>query len=50
MRKNNKDSKNTFGNIDKSKIKIEKQLVTDSLRTNYMPYAMSVIISRAKYR
>lgn len=47
MRKNNKDVKNTFGNIDKSKIKIEKQLVTDSLRTNYMPYAMSVIISRA---
>lgn len=47
MRKNDKNIKNTFGNIDKSKIKIEKQLVTESLRTNYMPYAMSVIISRA---
>ena len=46
-KKNNKETKNVFGNLDKSKIKVERQIVTESLRTNYMPYAMSVIISRA---
>ena len=26
---------------------VEQQLITDTLRENYMPYAMSVIMSRA---
>ena len=26
---------------------VEQQLITDTLRENYMPYAMSVIVSRA---
>lgn len=33
--------------FDAGKIVIDKQNITDTLRTNYMPYAMSVIVSRA---
>lgn len=43
MAKKNKDT-----NINQSKtIKITEQKITDTLEVNYMPYAMSVIVSRA---
>ncbi|NLJ94430.1 MAG: topoisomerase IV [Clostridiaceae bacterium] len=33
--------------IDKTEHKVEKTPITETLRLNYMPYAMSVIVSRA---
>lgn len=45
MKKKKEDGK--AKTYDPSKIVIDKKNITDTLRENYMPYAMSVIVSRA---
>ena len=39
--------KKTQNTIPESEAEIRDQLIVDTLETNYMPYAMSVILSRA---
>ena len=49
MPKSTKPTKSSKSNeqLDYSKIKINKSAITDTLTDNFMPYAMSVIVSRA---
>ena len=40
-------SKEKNGQVKKEVALVEQTAITDTLKTNYMPYAMSVIVSRA---